>query len=101
MGAPEFRVVADGADAQFHENWEEVRRLLTDRPAAASVRDLLATWPEERPAPSHQQLYGWLHRAVREGLAVETGRGTKGDPYRFELPRKRGWLADLPPFPPL
>ncbi|QDU20776.1 AAA family ATPase [Urbifossiella limnaea] len=101
VGTPEFRVVADGADARFRENWEEVRRLLAGRPTAASVRDLLATWPEDRPAPSSQQLYGWLHRAVREGLAEQCGRGTKGDPFRFELPRKRSRLADLPPLPPL
>ena len=101
VGTPEFRVVADGADARFRENWEEVRRLLADRPAAASIRDLLETWPEDQLAPSPQQLYDWLHRAVREGLAERSGRGTKGNPYRFALPRKRSVLADLPPLPPL
>jgi hypothetical protein len=101
VGTSEFRVVTDGPDARFRENWEEVRRLLADRSAAVSVRDLLATWPEDRPAPSSQQLYDWLQRAAREGLAERTGRGTKGDPYRFALPGKRGWLADLPQLPPL
>lgn len=101
VGTPEFRVLADGTDARFRENWEEVRRLLAERPRATSVRDLLATWPEDRPAPSNQQLYSWLHRAVREGLAEGTGRGTKGDPYRFALPGKRSKLPDLPPLAPL
>ena len=75
--------------------------MLADRPTGATAADLLTSWPEDRPGPSQQQLYGWLHRAVRDGLADRRGRGTKGDPYRFELPRKRSRLADMPPLPPL
>lgn len=101
VGTPEFRVVADGADARFRENWAEVCRLLADRPSGATAADLLTSWPEDRPGPSQQQLYGWLHRAVRDGLATRRGRGTKGDPYRFTLPAKRGVLADLPQLAPL
>ena len=100
-GTPEFRVVADGTDARFRENWAEVCRVLADRPSGATAADLLTLWPEDRPGPSQQQLYGWLHRAVRDGLADRRGRGTKGDPYRFTLPSKRSVLADLPSLPPL
>lgn len=100
-GTPEFRAVADAPDAQFRENWEEVRRLLTDRGSPASVRDLLAHWPEDRSAPSYRVLYRWLGRAAADGLAVRTGDGTKGDPYRFALPRKPLDPFNLPPLPSL
>lgn len=100
-GTPDFRVVADGTDARFRENWEEVRRLLAERTRPISHRELLGVWPEDRPAPSVVQLYEWLHRAVREGWAVRSGKGTKGEPYRFALPPKPLDYRDLPPLRPL
>jgi hypothetical protein len=100
-GTPEFRVVADGADARFRENWEAVRRLLAGCGGPASAADLLAHWPDDRVVPTRQTMYDWLDRGRADGLVLRTGRGTKGDPFRFALPQERVGRIDLPPLPRL
>jgi len=103
VGTPEFRVVADDAEARFRENWEAVRVLLADRVAAVTHRELLADWPPDRSPPSARVLYDWLRRAAEAGLAVRTGSGNRYAPFRFALPRPAApsLLPDLPELPPL
>lgn len=98
-GTPEFRVVPDGPDARFRDNWEVVRLILENSRAALSAREVLDQWPDEFPAPTRQTAYDWLLRGFAEGLVRRTGTGTKSDPFRFGLPRKPLTAADLPPLP--
>jgi hypothetical protein len=94
---PEFRVVADGPDARFRENWELVRLMLENAGAALTVREVLEQWPDEFPAPTRHTAYDWLLRGYAERLVRRSGSGTKGDPFRFALPRKPLDPRDLPP----
>jgi hypothetical protein len=102
-GTPDFRAVPDVLAERFRENWAAVAALLAGRPTAATHKELLADWPPDRPAPSPRQLYEWLHRAAREDLVEKLGAGTRGDPYRFQLPGESvaDILPKLPALPPL
>jgi hypothetical protein len=100
-GTAEFRAVPNPLDARYLENWETVHAILKERKTAATHKELLADWPVDKLPPSPRVLYEWLGRAVAAGLAQRLGYGTRAEPFRFQLPRPKINLPDLPPLPPL
>ena len=98
-GTPEFRVLADGADTRFRENWEGLRRRLAERGVPTTPAELAAEWPEGVAGPTAKEVAGWLRRAWAAKLVVRTGRGKKSDPFRYALPRAvgRDGLPELRP----
>ena len=85
-GTADFAVVADTHGVRYRENWEDLRTVLAGLKGAATHHEVLAAWPAGKAAPNAKQLYDWLSMATAEGLLVRTGRGTRGQPYRYRPP---------------
>ena len=49
-------------------------------------REILHRWPDSALTPARLTLWKWLGRAVREGRVLQDGRGTRRDPFRYQLP---------------
>ncbi len=104
-----FLTVTDPRDRQYAENWASVEKVLTTRGGPMTCAEIAANWPEEWAPPSPAALYTWLHAAHARKLVKRSGRGTKGDPYRFRLRTKeddeydrfQASLPKLPDLPPL
>lgn len=81
----EFRTMVDPRDRQFAENWATVEKILADRDAYMTCREVRANWPDDAGSPAENTLYRWLHAAHAKNLTRRSGRGTTADPYRFRL----------------
>ena len=68
--------------------------------AAGTIDDILAAWPEGEKLPAPTTLFRW-HRAVAEHRVSRTGKGSKTDPHRFQLPDPKNPLQDLSEIEPL
>jgi hypothetical protein len=85
----------DGADYQslgtsveldYERGWPLLHAILDDSEGPLTRRDVLRRWPESAWAPSKLTLWKWLSRAVQEGRVLQDGRGTRRDPFRYQLP---------------
>jgi hypothetical protein len=79
-----YERLADAGD-DFHANWDTIALVLAESPAPLTRQEIHAAWPPGVARPHPTTLWHWLDRAVDLGLAARTGRGTKNEPYRFEL----------------
>jgi hypothetical protein len=96
-----FTAIPDPQALQFEENWAQVQRILEGREAAATHKELLMDWPEESGRPAASVLYEWLNRAFAAGRVERNGSGTRGDPWRYGLPRPELDCSTFPPLPKL
>jgi hypothetical protein len=74
------------AEPDYEHGWPVLRALLESAEKPLTRRDILRAWPDSAAAPARQTLWKWLGRAVREGLILQDGRGSRKDPYRYLLP---------------
>jgi hypothetical protein len=79
-----YERLADSSD-EFHTNWDTVALVLAGAAAPVTRQEIHDAWPAEVQKPHDATLWRWLDRAVELGLAQRSGRGTKTEPYRYEL----------------
>lgn len=99
-----FTALGDPAKDQFERNWTQVVKLLEQRTAAATHKELLDDWPADQGKPSAGVLYEWLNRGFAEKRVRREGKGTRPDPWRYRLENEDDWYYDrgeLPPLKPL
>ena len=74
------------AEPDFEYGWPVLRGVLEQAERSLARRAILRRWPATAVAPAPLTLWKWLGRAVREGWVLQSGTGTRKDPYRYELP---------------
>jgi hypothetical protein len=63
-----------------------VHALLDQSEGPLTRRAILHRWPDAAVAPAKLTLWKWLGRTVREGRVLQAGRGTRREPFRYQLP---------------
>jgi hypothetical protein len=100
---------ADGADylrlgpsaePDLAHGWTVLQALLENADGPLTRREILRHWPDSAAAPRKQTLWKWLDQLVKEARVLRDGRGSRNEPYKYELPgMKHKWhgrfLADL------
>jgi hypothetical protein len=82
----DYRGLGGSGEPEFEQGWPVLRGILEKAEGPMSRRDILRAWPESAAAPALKTLWNWLDRAVREREVERRGRGTRKDPYLYELP---------------
>lgn len=96
----DYRVLSTSGEPDFEDGWPVLQTLLSEAERSLSRRDIHRAWPCTAATPAKQTLWRWLTRAVRDGLILQTGNGTRKDPYRYSLPGMAEkwhtkWVADF------
>jgi len=84
----EYRNLGSSLTLDFEENWNVLSAILGRVPRPLSRQHILDLWPNPELAPNSGTLCRFLNRAVEQKLLIQTGRGTKNDPFRFTLAGK-------------
>ncbi len=82
----DYRSLGTSAEPTFDLGWPLLHAILDQSQGPLARRDILRRWPESGMAPSRLTLWRWLDRAVQEGRVLQSGRGTRGDPFLYQLP---------------
>ncbi len=65
--------------------WQTLRTLLVQSNHPLTRRELLNQWPTSIPRPDDSTLWRWLDRAVRSGRVVQSGAGSRREPFGYSL----------------
>jgi hypothetical protein len=86
---------ADGADylglgpsaePDLAHGWVVLKELLENATGPLTRQGIFRTWPDTAAAPSKKTLWRWLDQLVKEGRVLRDGRGSRHEPYKYELP---------------
>jgi hypothetical protein len=82
----DYRSLGTSAGLDYEHGWPLVHAILDQSEGPLTRRAILRRWPESAVAPAKLTLWKWLGRAVEEGRVLQNGRGTRRDPFRYQLP---------------
>jgi hypothetical protein len=82
----DYRSLGPSAELTYAQGWPLVHALLEQSERPLTRRDILSRWPESALAPAKLTLWKWLGRAVEERRVLCSGRGTRRDPFHYQLP---------------
>jgi hypothetical protein len=86
LGADGYSVHGDKADVRADELAELIFSVLPTEPPGKTDKELLEEWPEEEAAPKRSSYLAALRKGVEKGHWQSTGRGVKGDPFKYFKP---------------
>jgi hypothetical protein len=81
-----YGVHGDRADAEASDLAHVILSVLPTEPPGKSDKELLEEWPEEEAAPKRSSYLAALRKGVEKGHWQSTGRGVKGDPFKYFKP---------------
>jgi hypothetical protein len=84
----DYRALGASAEPAYEQGWPVLQGLLQNAAGPLTRAELVRAWPESAAAPARQTVWKWLHRALREGLVRQQGRGTRNDPLQYSLPER-------------
>jgi hypothetical protein len=82
----DYRGLGPSAEPAYEHGWPVMHAILDQSEGPLTRRAILHRWPESAVAPAKLTLWKWLGRAVREGRVLQAGRGTRREPFRYQLP---------------
>jgi hypothetical protein len=82
----DYRSLGTSAELDYEHGWPLLQAILEASEGPLTRRLILERWPEAAPAPARLTLWRWLRRAVAEHRVLQDGRGTRADPFLFQLP---------------
>jgi hypothetical protein len=82
----DYRGLGTSPEPTYAQGWPLLLAILEQSEGPLTRRVILSRWPESVLAPAKLTLWKWLRRAVEEGRVLQSGRGTRRDPFRYELP---------------
>jgi hypothetical protein len=82
----DYRGLETSGEPTYAHGWPLLRAILEQGEKPLTRSAILARWPESAVAPAELTLWKWLSRAVEEGRVLQTGRGTRRDPFFYQLP---------------
>jgi hypothetical protein len=82
----DYRNLGTSAELSYEQGWPVLRAVLEQSEGSLTRRAILHRWPDTALAPGKLTLWKWLGRAVQEGRVLQDGRGTRSDPFRYQLP---------------
>jgi hypothetical protein len=82
----DYRSLGASAELDYERAWPLLHAILDESEGPLRRRDIRHRWPDPSVTPSMATLWNWLDRAVREGRVLRDGRGTRRDPFRYQLP---------------
>jgi AAA domain len=74
------------AELDFEHGWPVLQGILEQAEAPLTRRTILGRWPDLAAAPAKATVWKWLDRAVKEGRVLQEGRGTRAEPFLYQLP---------------
>jgi hypothetical protein len=84
------------AEPDFERGWPVLRALLENANGPLTRLDIVRHWPDSAAAPAKKTLWRWLDQLVRDGRVLRNGRGSKSEPYKYQLPGMvEKWQADF------
>jgi hypothetical protein len=66
--------------------WPVVQVILEQSEGPLTRRAIRQRWPDAVLAPAKHTSWKWLGRAVQEGRVLRDGRGTRREPFLYQLP---------------
>jgi hypothetical protein len=82
----DYHSLGTSAELSYEHGWPVLEAILEQSEGPLTRRVILRRWPDSALAPAKLTLWKWLGRAVQEGRVLEDGRGTRNDPFRYQLP---------------
>ncbi len=74
------------AEPDFARGWPILQALLAGAEGPMTRLAMFRAWPDAALTPAKQTLWKWLTCAVREGLVLHRGLGSRREPYEYYLP---------------
>jgi hypothetical protein len=82
----DYRSLGPSAELDYEHGWPVLHAILDQSEGPLTRRTILRRWRELAAAPARLTLWKWQGRAVREGRVLQAGRGTRREPFRYQLP---------------
>jgi hypothetical protein len=82
----DYRSLGTSTELSYEQGWPLLHAILDESEGPLTRRAILCRWPDAAAAPAKLTLWKWLGRAVQEGRVLQDGRGSRSDPFRYQLP---------------
>jgi hypothetical protein len=82
----DYRRLGTSAELDYEHAWPHLHAILEQSEGPLTRRAILRRWPDSAVPPAKLTLWKWLGRAVQEGRVLQEGRGTRREPFRYQLP---------------
>ncbi len=82
----DYRCLGESGELDFEHGWPLLQAFLAQAEGPLTRRQIYRNWTDCVVQPAKMTLWKWLDRAVREGLVLCQGMGTRREPYSYHLP---------------